>query len=608
MRRRRIILGFVFLLGVLTHIESLGYWFTAADTLALIETSRITSLADVWTILTKPLMYGTSYLHIGLFYRPVVNFTFAFDYWLWGLNPFGYHLTNILLHGLAAALVVVTSRSLTTSTRVGVLTGVLFAVHPLSVDTVPAISRRQDILMAIFGLLTLWLFVKALRREESHSQRLRIGATVAYALALLSKETAIVLGPLVFLWALLQKSSLRHPRAYRQAVRDVLPFVGVAVVYLAVRFLVLGGIGGYSRSPSLSTMLLMPVRYVLALVYPAHTFGALADVSVLLFLAITIGIPVAYLLLLRRKRSLRELDRTRLVVVAIVGFVTVTAMVLFPSAVRSVLVKNPHVGWYAVGLVFAIAATSAIVAVLSSARTFAAGNHRLDAFLLVWLVIPVPLFLVGKEFKFRSAYFFVIPLLTLLVTYLMKVVTLFEEDRVSLSAGADAAFALAVLVLLVPSLAASPLLYANSGWDTAGDITQQTLTGVENDVTGINGTTRVVIEDVPYQVQYHPKHLGEARERTMLHPFSVRSWLRLHGHEGSVTVRRTRFFRTAPHTVSTPTNREDGTLIIHVQYTWRQTPTAYDGVLYSAYDTVRNLPQVHGLSQRVSYCFAPNPR
>jgi hypothetical protein len=574
MRRRWIILGFVFLLGVLTHIESLGYWFTAADTFALIETSRITSLTDVWTILTEPLMYGTSYLHIGLFYRPVVNFTFALDYWLWGLNPFGYHLTNILLHGLAAALVVVTVRSLTTSSRVGVFTGVLFAVHPLSVDTVPAISRRQDILMAIFGLLTLWLFVESLRREAK-SRRLRVGAAVAYALALLSKETAIVLGSLVFLWALFQQPSLRRPRSYWRAIRDVLPLAVVAVVYLAVRFAVLGGIGGYSRSPSLPTMLLMPVRYVLALVYPAHTFGALADVFLPFFLAFTIGIPVAYLLLLRRKRSLRELDRTRLVIVAIVGFGAVTAMVLFPSVVQSILVPNPHVGWYAVGLVFAIAATSAIVAVLSSAQAFAAGNHRLDAFLLVWLVIPVPLFFVGKEFMFRSAYFFVIPLLTLLVTYLMKVITLFEEGRISLSAGPDAAFALAVLVVLVPALAASPLLYTNSGWDTVGDITQQTLTGVENDVTEVNGTTRVVIENVPFQVQYHPKHLGEARERTMLHPFSVRSWLRLHGHEGSVTVRRTRFFRTAPREVSTSTNRDDGTLIVHVRYTWRRTPSVF---------------------------------
>jgi hypothetical protein len=561
---------FVFLLGVLAHVESLGYWFTAPDTFALIQTSRITLLADVRTILTEPLMYGTPYVDIALFYRPVANLTFALDYWLWGLNPFGYHLTNVLLHGLAAVLVVGTVRSLTASARIGGLTGVLFAIHPLSVDTVPAISRRQDILLAIFGLLTLWLFVAALQREEK-SRRLRMGAAVAYALALLSKETAIVLGPLVFFWALFQQPSLRRPWSYWRAIRNVLPLAVVAVAYLAVRFAVLGGIGGYSRSPPLSTMLLIPVEYALALVYPAHTFGALADVFLPLAIAFTVGVPVAYLALFRREQSFRELSSARLllITVAVVGFVAVAAMVVFPSVVLSVLVKNPHVGWVAVGFVFALAATSAIAAVLSCTQVFAAGDHRLDAFFLVWLVIPLPLFLIGKEFTFRSAYFFVIPFIALLATYIVKFLTLLMEGRVSLSAGADAACVLIALVLLVPSLAASPLLYTDSGWDAAGDITKQTLTGITDEVTEVNGTTRVVVEDIPYRIRYHPKHLGEAREVTMLHPLSVQSWLRLRGHEGSVAVRGTRSFRNAPPAVSLTTNRDGGTLISHIRYAWQ---------------------------------------
>jgi hypothetical protein len=579
MHRHWPIFGFVFLLGVVAHVESLGYWFTAPDTFALIETSRITSFADIWTILTEPLMYGTSYVNIGLFYRPVVNLTFAVDYWLWGLNPFGYHLTNILLHGVAAALVVGTVRSLTASSRVGGLTGILFAIHPLSVDTVPAISRRQDILLAIFGLLTLWLFVESLRQEEA--QRFRIGAAVAYALALLSKETAIVLGPLVFLWAVFQQPSLRRPRAYWRAFRAVLPLAVVAVAYLAVRFAVLGGIGGYSRSPPLSTMLLIPVEYVLALVYPAHTFGALGDVFLPLAIAFTVGVPVAYLALFRREQSFRELGSARLllVAVAVVGFVAVAAMLMFPSVVRSVLVKHPHVGWVAVGLVFTLAATSAVAAALSCAQVFAAGDHRLDAFFLVWLVIPVPVFLIGKEFMFRSAYFFVIPFIALLATYLVKFLTLLTEGRVGLSAGTDAAFALIALVLLVPSLAASPLLYTDSGWDAAGDITKQTLTGVNDEVTEVNETTRVVVKGIPYRIRYHPTHLGEAREVTMLHPLSVQSWLHLKGHERSVAVRGRRSFRSAPHAVSLTTNRDGGTLIIHIQYAWQHTPAARDGML-----------------------------
>lgn len=571
MRSRWSLLLFVFLLSSLTHVESLGYWFTAGDTLALIETSRITSFEALRTILTKPLMYGTTYTNIGLFYRPVANLTYAVDYWLWGLNPFGYHLTNILLHGLAATLVVVTVYALTTSARAGGLAGVLFAIHPLSVDTVPAISRRQDILLAIFGLLTLWLFVTSYRRGSA-SRRLRLGAAVAYALALFSKETAIVLGPLAFLWALFQQPSLRRSRAYKWALWDVLPLVGVAVAYLVVRLAVLGGIGGYSRSPSLATMLLMPIKYVLALVYPAHALGALGDVSLLFLLAFILGISVAYLTLLHRERPFREMDigRLLLVAVAITGSVAVAAMVMFPSVVRSVLVQHSIIGWFTVGLVFALSASSAIVAALSSAQVFATGDRRVDAFFLVWLVIPLPLFFIGKEFLFRSAYFFVIPLLALLATYLTKFLTLLTENRAEVS-GMDAAFALAALALLLPSLATSPLLYTHSGWDSVGSVTNQTMTGVDNQVTGTNGNPRVVIEGVPLRIQYHPKRLGEARERTILHPFSVQAWLRLHGHKNPVTIRQMRAFRTAPHAASTTATRRDSTLLINIHYSRQHT-------------------------------------
>ena len=568
--RRRFVPIFVFLLGVAVHIESLGYWFTAPDTFALIETSRLTSPMDAWHILTKPLMYGTSYLDIGLFYRPVASLSYAVDYWLWGLNPFGYHLTNVLLHGVAAMLVVTTIRLLTASSRIGILTGVLFAVHPISVDTVPAITRRQDILLAIFGLLTLQLYIKWFRRKGKN-QRLRIGVTAAYALALLSKETAIVLGPLVFVWTVFQQPSVHHLRSYWRAMRDLFPLICATVVYLVIRIGVLGGIGGYSRSPSLSVMLLIPVQYVLTLTYPAHAFGALGDVALPLLVAFSIGVPVAHLTLLRRVYSFQELCRRQflLISVTVVGFVAIAGIVVFPGIVRLVPVDHPHVEWYTVGFVFVLAAISAIVAAWSSAHVSAARNPYLDAFLLVWLVIPLPLFLIGKEFVYRSAYFFVIPLLALLATYLVNILQLFEKERVSLGIGSDTALALAILVLLIPTLAASPLLYTDSGWEAVGDITKQTLSGVDNEVTKVNETTRVVIENIPYRAQYHPKHLGKARERTALHPFSVQSWLRLHGHENPVTVKQTRSFRTFPKDISVTSKRVDGELLVRTHYTRR---------------------------------------
>ena len=302
---------------------------------------------------------------------------------MWELNPFGYHLTNLLLHGLAGALVVVTEYSLTESLPTGALTGVLFAIHPLSLDTVPAISRRQDILLAIFGLLTIWLFVKGFHWEDN---RLRAGATVAYALALLSKETAIVVGPLAFLWVVFQLPSLRNSETYLQAVSAVLPLAAVAVAYLAVRVAVIGGIGGYIHDPPMAQVLLFPVQYVLSLTYQAHLFGVIQEFSPFFLLIVTVGVPMLYLLLFFRDRPLHSVGAVSFLSVAITvaGFALLTTILVVPGALSSLTLYNVRtVNWYAAGIVFAIAAASAVAAALSSRRTFDAGDRRLNAFFLV---------------------------------------------------------------------------------------------------------------------------------------------------------------------------------------------------------------------------------
>jgi hypothetical protein len=92
-------------LAIATHYEVLTYWFTGPDTLTLIETSRIGGSKSAIDTLTKPLMHGTNFVALtGKFYRPVASLSYAIEYWLWGLDPFGYHLTDLLAHATAAVL------------------------------------------------------------------------------------------------------------------------------------------------------------------------------------------------------------------------------------------------------------------------------------------------------------------------------------------------------------------------------------------------------------------------------------------------------------------------------------------------------------------------
>ena len=564
MRRLRAAAALAFVLGVLAHVESLGFWFTSYDTLSLIDTGRIGSLGDLWDVFTRPLMAGTSYVEAGEFYRPVVSLSYGIEHWLWGLDPMGYHLTNLLLHGLAAVLVVLTVHALTDSRPAGALTGVLFAIHPLSVDTVPAISRRQDVMLAVFGLLALWLFVAGVRRGDD---RLRVGSAVAFALALLSKETAAVVGPLAFLWVVLDSASLRRPEPYRRALVAVGPLAAVAVAYLAVRFAVLGGIGGYTHDPPASQALVFPFEYLLSLTYQAHVLGVLREFSLPLALAVVIGTPLGFLLLFGRERAIETVDGVSFgaVAVAIAGFAALSAVLALPERVTSPAALDIEaVGWYAAGTLFAVAAAALVVAALSS-RSLETERRRLYAFFLAWLAMPLALFFLATQFAFRDAYFFAIPLLALLATALTDALSRSDGGLAAWS-DTDAVVVLAVVVLLVPTLAASPLLYADSGWGDGGDVTRRALTGVERSMNETGKNERIGVTGIPTRLRHDPKRLGQARKVTMLQPHSLRSWLRLRGHENPVIVGRLQAFDSPPRNVSTATERRKWGTVVRIRY------------------------------------------
>ena len=87
------------------------------------------------------------------FYRPLQVASYVVDYSLWGLNPAGYHLTNILLHvGVAIALFYFLNL-LFGSQKISLAASLLYAVHPAHTQAVSYILGRADILCALFLLL-----------------------------------------------------------------------------------------------------------------------------------------------------------------------------------------------------------------------------------------------------------------------------------------------------------------------------------------------------------------------------------------------------------------------------------------------------------------------
>ena len=174
---------------------------------------------DVFTIFFNPHLdrAATFVRHLDHMVRPVLYGTFFLDRSIYGHDPSGYHLLNLLLH-LGSGLLVyrILTRAVTEETRhLPLWTAVLFLLHPIQTETVTYISGRASGLMAFFYLFAFFLYIKA--SEYPNALMLRrlylSGSVLLLILSLGSKETAATFPLVLLLWDLLIRrlrgSSLR---------------------------------------------------------------------------------------------------------------------------------------------------------------------------------------------------------------------------------------------------------------------------------------------------------------------------------------------------------------------------------------------------------------
>lgn len=123
-------------------------------------------------------------------YQPLSWLSLSLDRAVWGLDPFGFHLTSLMLHAFNAGLVLMLGRRLLGDEKAALTAALIFAVHPLRAEAVAWAATRKDVLATSFYLLTTLLHLEGRRRA----------AAACFASGLLSKASGIGL-PLV-LWLL----------------------------------------------------------------------------------------------------------------------------------------------------------------------------------------------------------------------------------------------------------------------------------------------------------------------------------------------------------------------------------------------------------------------
>jgi hypothetical protein len=128
-------------------------------------------------------------------WHPLTWLSHMADVSLFGLNPAGHHLTNVCFHLANSLLLFVLFRKLTATRWRSGAVAVLFAVHPLHVESVAWIAERKDLLSAFFWMLTLLAYVRYTRCPDGRG---RFTVAVLYACGLMAKPMVVTL-PVVLL-------------------------------------------------------------------------------------------------------------------------------------------------------------------------------------------------------------------------------------------------------------------------------------------------------------------------------------------------------------------------------------------------------------------------
>ncbi len=189
----------VALLSVALFLPTLRYGFVWDDILLVQHNQFLRPDKPPSSFLAKDFTALTFGQFGGYFFRPLFALSLWLDAVLWGENPAGFHLTNLLLHGLTVALLWLVVRRLDCP-ETATVAAALFAIHPAHSEVVAFISGRVDSLALIPMLAAMWLFLEVPTRECA---RRRVEGFLcllaATLLALAAKESAVVLPALLLI-------------------------------------------------------------------------------------------------------------------------------------------------------------------------------------------------------------------------------------------------------------------------------------------------------------------------------------------------------------------------------------------------------------------------
>jgi tetratricopeptide (TPR) repeat protein len=248
---------------------------------------------------------------IGRYYRPVVSTTYAIDFYFWGLNPIGFHLTNIIINMISCLFLFSVLNKLFKNYKSGNLAALLatliFSSHPVHTEAVSWISGRTDSIATLFFFISFFYYIK--KNDDNKINHSIILSLLFYTLGLLSKEMVITLPVLIFLYDyVFLKKNLKI--LFKNRINIYLLFAVLTFLYLIIRYLVLRNVPeretymyfyGKDFITGFATMLKTIPVYLKLLILPVnliyHYNGVISDANSILDINVILSLFLIFSIL-----------------------------------------------------------------------------------------------------------------------------------------------------------------------------------------------------------------------------------------------------------------------------------------------------------------------
>jgi len=229
------------------YISTLRYQFVHDDRGQIVENPAVHSWHAVPTYFTAQVWAAVMPDELGNYYRPLFLLWLRINEVVFGNQAWGWHLTTILAHVLTTLLVYLLARRLGIGHDVGVLAALIFGLHPAHIEAVAWISGVTEPLLGILLIASFLAYVQW-RGGGAHALQWKIISLVLFALAMLEKETALILPGLLLVYEWIFGTEWGRPLEARriltwcgEALGKIRPYFFLIALYVPARIHALKG-------------------------------------------------------------------------------------------------------------------------------------------------------------------------------------------------------------------------------------------------------------------------------------------------------------------------------------------------------------------------------